>query len=211
MIKPSLPNSCRPSFVPAPASARSFLLASLTSLAMLCAAGCGDSGMSASDMAAPVPTGSCSGEQRMVAYEGATHLPIGTPLTFASNPPASGSHYPTWGTWGLHTTPLPRGHYVHNAEHGGIVLLYRCDKPCPDVEAALVAVMNSAPQDATCVAPVRNRIVVTQDALLDVPIAAMAWQQIYRASCVDTDALRAFVAAFYDRGPESLCAQGSVN
>lgn len=153
----------------------------------------------------------CPATVQKVPYEGAQHVPVDMPVSYGSNPPASGMHYPFWGRWGEHVNPLPRGHYVHNLEHGGVVLLYRCTAPCPDVVAGLRAVLSAQPQDPACTAPLRSRIVLTPDPLLDVPVAAAAWQHIYRADCVDAPSLSAFISQHYDQASESLCAEGSVD
>lgn len=156
------------------------------------------------------PPAQCPVQIQKVAYEGAQHVPVGTPLSFASNPPASGSHYPYWGRWAEHTSPLPRGNYVHNLEHGGVALLYRCSGSCPEIVAGLRAVMNAQPQDARCTPPIRSRILLTPDPDLDVPVAAAAWTYTYRADCVDAPSLSAFIRDHYDQASESLCADGSV-
>lgn len=152
----------------------------------------------------------CPVTVRQVPFEGAQHVPSDMQVTYASNPPASGMHYPAWGSWGEHGSPLPRGNYVHNLEHGGVVLLYRCTQPCPDVVSALRAVMAARPQDSACTAPLRSRVVLTADPLLDVPVAAAAWNYVYRADCVDAPSLNSFITDHYDQASESLCAEGSV-
>jgi hypothetical protein len=159
---------------------------------------------------AQLPVGTCTPVQRMVASEGADHVAIGSQLSFQSNPPASGAHYPLWGRWGVHKEPLPRGHYVHNLEHGGVVLLYRCDTDCAEIESGLRAVMEGAPADPACSSAIRTRLVLTADPLLDTKVAAAAWTQIYRADCVDGPSLLEFIRANYDHAPESTCAQGQV-
>lgn len=173
---------------------------------MALAAGCGSSAMQGAEF----PDAGCPVHVQNVAYEGAQHVPVGTALTFASNPPASGSHYPYWGRWAEHTAPLPRGNYVHNLEHGGIVLLYKCDGACPEIVSTLRSVMESQPQDPSCTAPIRSRIVLTPDPDLDVPVAAAAWTYTYRADCANAPSLEAFIRAHYDQASESLCAEGSV-
>lgn len=153
---------------------------------------------------------SCPVETQSWPSEGQQHAMEGTPLTFASNPPSSGTHYPVWGRWGQHSEVLERGYYVHNLEHGGIVLLYHCETACPDIVAALKSVVDSRPQDPACDTTVRSRIVLTEDPLLDVPVAAASWQNTYRAQCADLPSLTAFANAHYDQAPESLCNQGYV-
>jgi Cu-Zn family superoxide dismutase len=62
--------------------------------------------------------------------EGQEHVPQDTEVEWMSFPPHSGPHYPTWELWGEHDSTVPRGNWVHNLEHGGIVLSYRCADPC---------------------------------------------------------------------------------
>lgn len=175
---------------------------------LLATVGCGQNDTSTlPEMNVPA---ACPVTVRQVPFEGAQHVPSDMQVTYASNPPASGMHYPYWGRWGQHSAPLPRGNYVHNLEHGGVALLYRCTQPCPDVVAALRAVMDARPQDPACLAPIRSRIVLTPDPSLDVPVAAAAWRYIYRADCVDAPSLNAFISDHYDQASESLCAEGSV-
>src|SRR5690242_14376423 len=67
------------------------------------------------------------------ANEGHLHVTPGTKVDYGANPPTSGSHWPYWRTpWDMYTTQVPREKWVHNLEHGGIVLLYNCPTGCPD-------------------------------------------------------------------------------
>lgn len=168
-------------------------------------AGCGES-----PPGGPLPMGACAPQQRMVPDEGADHVATGTQLSFASNPPASGKHYPLWGRWGVHPEVLPRGHWVHNLEHGGVALLYRCDGACPEIEAGLRAVMDNAPTDSACSSAIRTRLVLTPDPLLDTKVAAAAWTHTYTADCVDGPSLLEFIRSHYDQAPESLCNEGQI-
>ena len=142
------------------------------------------------------------------------HVPIGSSIEWNSNPPSSGSHYPIWAAYQAYTSPVPRGYYVHNEEHGGIVLLYQCDDAaCPEVAAALQSVSDTIPDDPLCAAAgqgVRVRTVITPDPLIDVPIAAAAWGWVYRAQCLDLPTLTAFAQQHYAQGPEVVCADGTT-
>src|SRR5258708_2170075 len=50
------------------------------------------------------------------------HEGEGTAILWDSNPPSSGAHYPIWAAFQEYTTPVPRGYYVHDLEHGAVVL-----------------------------------------------------------------------------------------
>src|SRR5438874_915571 len=69
---------------------------------------------------------------RFVPEEGRNHVDPGSPLTFKSDPPASGNHYSTWARSGVYTEPIEKGYWVHSLEHGYVVLLYNCPNGCPD-------------------------------------------------------------------------------
>ncbi len=154
--------------------------------------------------------GPCNAKSIAMPIEGAMHVAVGTNVAYRSNPPSSGNHFPYWGTWGAHDPALERGHYVHNLEHGGVALLYKCDgSACPDA-AGLRAFMDGRPQDPICTAPVRARFILTADASIPTAIAATAWGHVYLADCLDTTTLGAFVDAHYGKGPEAVCAQGQV-
>jgi hypothetical protein len=160
------------------------------------------------------PEASCFVEIDSPPLLPAVHVPIGTTIQWDSNPPSSGPHYPIWAAYQAYTSPVPRGYYVHDLEHGAIVLLYNCDDAaCPDVAAALQSVSDAIPDDPLCAAAgqgVRVRTVITPDPLIDAPVAAAAWGWVYRAQCVDLPTLTAFALQHYAQGPEVLCANGTT-
>jgi hypothetical protein len=144
-------------------------------------------------------------------------------LVFLSNPPAGGPHYPIWARWttmfGQYAqTPIPRGYYLHNAEHGGVMLLYKCsaDAGMPDggfqpdggscaerAESFLWQAANAIPTDMGCMPPIRVATIITPDPDIPTPIAAVTWSWTYTAECQDLPTLVDFVKRYYGRGPES--------
>jgi Protein of unknown function (DUF3105) len=174
-------------------------------IALACAA-CVDPPRPASD---EHPLGTC-GTVRTFPIVDSPHVLPGTAVAWATNPPTSGPHYPVWAAWDQIYTDLERGFWLHNAEHGAIVLVYRCDAGCPDTVTALAGVVRSMPVDPHCDAPVWTRSLVVSDPLLpdDRTIAAVAWGTSYIATCVDGEALATFTAASYGRSTENTCAQG---
>lgn len=140
----------------------------------------------------------------------AIHVATGTDIQWDSNPPSSGSHYPEWAAYGVAASVVPRGNYVHDLEHGAVVLLYNCgDTGCPDIVAALQAVSDAIPDDPLCVGQgTRVRTLITADPLIDVPVAAAAWGWTYTAACADPPTLTQFALAHYGHGPEVLCGPG---
>ena len=154
----------------------------------------------------------CGGVITAVPTEAAPHVAQGSAIVWSTNPPAIGKHYPTWAPWArAFATPVPRGNYVHNLEHGGVVLLYRA------TETTLVQNLSdfgeSLAQDALCSGAINARWILTPDPLLPaaVSVAAVTWGFTYMASCFDESTLRAFVSDHYAKGAEQTCAQGAIS
>lgn len=146
------------------------------------------------------------------------HVDEGTDIMFTSNPPAGGPHYPRWAHWMTqfmqYPTPVPRGYYIHNLEHGGVVFLYKC---APDADAScaqsaeqfLTQAMNAIPTDPQCAPPIRVRAVVTADPAIPTPFAAAAWGWTYTSECADLPTLIDFAKTHYGNAPEDFCVDGS--
>lgn len=146
-----------------------------------------------------------------IAIPAAAHKTVCTPITYATNPPSGGNHWGQWVAFKKYTTAVPREMYVHDLEHGAVVLSYRCDDGCPDVVAALGKVFDEAAGDPLCLSAgstPKARLVLTPDPKLDTPIAASAWGATYTATCIDVPSLSAFVSANYGKGPEATCYAG---
>ncbi len=133
--------------------------------------------------------------------DGQIHVIEPTPVSYAHNPPASGNHWPLWDTsWGTYPTPLPRERWVHNLEHGGVVLLYNCPDGCADDVAQLKAIKNGMRPDRYN----EVRIIITPDPLMPRRFAAVAWGFRWQGDSLDTGVAQCFIAARYDRAPESV-------
>ena len=70
-----------------------------------------------------------------IPHEDSTHVPAGQQVTYATNPPASGHHWgssnpPAPAPPGFYNTALDEEQWVHNLEHGYVVILYDCKGPC---------------------------------------------------------------------------------
>jgi Protein of unknown function (DUF3105) len=137
------------------------------------------------------------------------HIPVCFPVTYPTNPPTSGPHYPIWAAFQTYTTPVQRGFWVHDMEHGAVVIAYNCPNGCAAEVASLQAFVDTLPVDPGCTPPVLRRVVITPDPLLDVPFAAAAWGFALKSQCFDLPALGAFVAAHYAMGPEDFCFNGT--
>jgi Protein of unknown function (DUF3105) len=138
------------------------------------------------------------------------HRPQGSEILWSTNPPTSGEHFPIWAQYDRTYATLDRGFWVHNLEHGSIVLAHRCED-CPAEVAMLEETVRAMPTDRACTDPVRQRAIVVADPLLpaEMPFAAIAWGALYAATCIDPPAIAQFTADFYGSGPEDLCNDGA--
>lgn len=186
-------------------------LALVLCLAGASAVGCGDNLHPEADAAPPViaaDAGPCGTSERGYPLAAGVHVTECSPITYATNPPTSGEHYPIWARFRAYDHPIPRGYWVHNLEHGAVVVTYNCPDGCDADVAALEDFLAARPADPACGGGVVNRFVVTPDPLLDTRFAASAWGYALRSECFDLPALGRFIDAHYARAPEDLCGDG---
>ena len=163
-------------------------------------------GLDAVDAAsdAPAALGACNAVvTHATPLLAASHVPQGSEVSWNSNPPSSGPHYPTLETWALaYPIVIPRGNYLHNEEHGGVVLLYNCPDGCAEIVDGLQAIGTALPHDPLCPATMNARWLMTRDPLLPdgIKVAASAWGWTYTAECLDEATLSAFISARYAQG-----------
>ena len=170
-------------------------------LALAASMACGGGSGSSPNDPAPPP----SGVGVPVLNEGWLHVPEGTAITYAANPPASGPHYPVWLRYEEYGQPMARGYWVHNLEHGAIVFLYRPDAPgnvIPETLAAYRALAN----DPLCG---HKRALITPDPGLPWPAAVVAADFVLRADNASLQVIHQFALARRGRGPEQVCEQGT--
>jgi hypothetical protein len=139
------------------------------------------------------------------------HVPEDQDPQYNSNPPSSGPHYPIWANYQEFSSPVKPGYLVHCEEHGGVLLLYKCDgAACAPIQEGLRKIRDAIPADPACDPKIRARIVIAPDPKLDVPVAAAAWGWTYKAQCVDAPTLEEFVKTHYNQGTEDTCAAGKT-
>ncbi len=155
------------------------------------------------------PATECTVTEDTVFVRSATHVPDCSPVTYDTNPPSGGNHYPEPAYFQTYDAPVPWGFLVHSEEHGGVVIAYDCPSGCPSLVASLQAIIDAEPDDPICAStPFLHRLILVPEPDLTVPIAAAAWGYTYRATCLDTASLTAFIEAHYAMSPESACFAG---
>ncbi len=140
-----------------------------------------------------------------VPDEGRSHVADGTDITYKHYPPTSGNHYGApapWGTIGTADRPLREGTFVHNLEHGGVVILYNCPQGCPELVQQLQGFMRSAPSDPQFS---EIKLVMTPYSRgMNHKIAMLAWGWIEEFDAFDRKGMLAFYQGHVGQGPENV-------
>jgi hypothetical protein len=129
------------------------------------------------------------------------HIPSTQPIQYDHYPPNHGNHYDTPRPWGSYDTPVPDAFFVHNLEHGGIVVLYNCPNGCADVATQLKNLPSTLPKDPRFG---EVKVVVSPYDKSDHLISLVAWDWEQDLDSYDFDAIKAFYQAHVDKGPEQI-------
>jgi hypothetical protein len=170
-----------------------------------------DADAPAADVGTTGPFGPCNAIIEPHPIEGYNHVPFCAHVTYATKPPSSGDHYPVWAAYMSYASAIPEGTWVHNLEHGAVVVSYDCPGGCAGDVAAAQTWIDALPNDFVCnPAPgaARVRVLMTPDPHLDVKFAASAWGWTLRADCFDPAAWTTFYQDHFDHGREVICASG---
>lgn len=127
--------------------------------------------------------------------QGNGHVAPGDKVTYAVCPPASGKHINQEPQgpippklYGPDEKPVPNG-WVHNLEHGGLVLLYSCDKgPCDaSLTSQLQAFASQVPATAICKIPPGDVTpVIARFEQMPTRFAALLWDRALYLDTLDT-------------------------
>jgi hypothetical protein len=141
------------------------------------------------------------------------HVQSGDKITYPVCPPASGKHVNKVGygpltpkVYGPDDGSVPNG-WVHNLEHGGLVLLYSCTKGACDAKAIadLQAFSSGFPPSAVCGTPAGAvGPVIARFEEMPTRFAALLWDRALYLDTLDP----AKINEFYTRYAERLDSAG---
>ena len=140
---------------------------------------------------------------RQMPDEGQAHVPNGTSGVYkAPYPPASGQHWGnTWAEWQMYDDPIPPEVFVHNLEHGGIVLLI--GNEATDAEKQTINdAYEAMPDDEECH---HKRSLVTADPLLNSHITTITALVVLEGDSLTVDQIAAFTQTCRNHGREDIC------
>lgn len=146
---------------------------------------------------------------------GHEHVSPGSFVKYLYCPPASGKHYNATGlgpiradVYGPEEQTRPQG-WIHNLEHGAVVILYRC--PGPGCEESAIAAYEALyqvwPASRVCKFPPRQLSpAITRFDDMPWPYAVLAWDVVMPLETFDQQAILDFQATYEERfNPEKLC------
>ena len=150
---------------------------------------------------------------------GRHHVNVGEKVTYTYCPPASGSHANRAGAgpiqprvYGPNDTVGPQG-WIHNLEHGGMVLLYRGDgEGATDAgQTALRTFYDSFPAGPVCGAPPGAvGPVIARFDQMSTPFAAIVWDRVLPLETLDQAKILAYWQQWGERtNPEPQCTPPS--
>lgn len=144
--------------------------------------------------------------EQSIPDEGRGHVEPGSQVSYKHYPPSSGTHYATtMPALGFYDQPWPEGYWIHNLEHGDIVVLYNCGADgCPDLIARLKALLANAPK-RRCAQP--KMLILPYSQGMTTPITVIAWGKQLDLAQYDEEAILNFYKRYEDRGPELLPCQ----
>ena len=130
------------------------------------------------------------------------HVAQGQDLPQRNRPPSSGLHYPTRSNYSVSSTAIAAGNWIHNLEHGGIAILFRCGgtQECSEIASQVRSEVGDV---AAPGAYGEVKIVGSPYQDMDTPFAAVAWRRTLPLEFLDSEQLLAFYDRYVDRGPEN--------
>ncbi len=168
----------------------------------------------------PLPNGSPAPLGQVQPDMGRSHILFPEGQRYAACPPASGNHYAGLNApiqaryYSPDDATIPQG-WVHNLEHGGLVILYNCNMgACDDAtQKALQALYQTFPDSPLCAIP-KGTIgpVITRFDDMKAPIAALLWGRVLFQDKLDTaQILDYFKTQAELRNPEPQCARPTAS
>ncbi len=138
------------------------------------------------------------GKQHLASiYE--KHTPYGTEL------PTSGPHFSQPATWGVSDIEIPDEQWIHNLEHGGVVVTYKPDLPAKDIDELRIIVSNLTMRDEQT-SKKGFKVVLTPRASNKSAIQLSSWGYNLSLDAVDKTKIQQFYRDRPNTAPEANAA-----
>ena len=140
--------------------------------------------------------GSADPDVETFPSEGQMHVPDGTPITYNTDPPTSGTHYPSPQPGGFYDTEIEAGYLVHSLEHGGVVIYYHA----PALTTAQLDALRARAADHP--GSISQVVVVPRNDPV-YPVILTAWTHRLRLTSYAQNRIDDFIGVFLGHGPEN--------
>ena len=140
------------------------------------------------------------------------HVPQGTQIQYNHDPPTSGCHYSIASQApvppGAYDKEIPAEYWVHNLEHGYIVVLYNCPQGCDSDFQKLVAWRKTLPPDPAGKGAIPYaKVVVLPWHSMPRKFAAVSWDYYIGWDSLDISQVQAFYDNHVGHSPEGAMTQ----
>ncbi len=134
------------------------------------------------------------------------HVAENNPLPpFSTDPPTSGTHYPTWWEPGFYdetslqatTVAAPAGYLVHNLEHGYVIFWYNCTLVTPEECVTLKNDLRTLIEEAN-----HFKVIAFPWTTTDVPVVATSWGQMLKMQSFDAKLAAEMIQRNRNHAPE---------
>jgi hypothetical protein len=154
------------------------------------------------------PAGEVPAEGTEQTDAGNAHVPAGSTIRYAACPPTSGSHWNAAGFGPIRPgfyapgSKAEPGGWVHNLEHGYIVVLYRGEPAAADLDAVRRFVDLSPATGSATACGYRAKIIVARFDEMTTPFAVLAWHHLLQLETWDETKALAFAQRWIETAPE---------
>lgn len=124
--------------------------------------------------------------------DGREHVTLGTPVSYSSATPTSGTHASQSANCGIYTEQIPLELAVHGLEHGAIVIWYR-----PDVGDVVVDELTDIVNEYD------SHVILSPNPDIVEPVVVTAWTRLKAYEGADPE-IREFIDVYARRGPERV-------
>lgn len=131
--------------------------------------------------------------------QGQTHIQDGEAHEpYNSDLPSSGPHYQRPAPWGISESEIADETFIHNLEHGGIVIAYRPDLPAAQLDKLKQLIANLPPSKQFN----SVKVLLLPRSKNSKPIQMAAWTYTMDLEGFDEPTIRQFYSGHIDKGPE---------
>lgn len=143
--------------------------------------------------------------EQVIADEGRGHVEEGESVAYLHYPPSSGKHYASTAPYGFYEETFAEPFWLHNLEHGDIIILYNCSENCSELKSQIRKVMEEAPKRRCDMV---RLLALPYTKGMSTPITVLAWGRQLDLAEFDKEAILNFYKTWEDRGPELLPCPG---